>query len=74
MTINQYCKNVRENILKISLMELANKDYNLYQNLWQFEKGNNNRFNNIYYYFNRLDSWYRPVFKRTIWDLLECEV
>jgi hypothetical protein len=73
MTINQYCKNIRENVLKMSLLEVANNDKALYQNLWQFEHGNNNRFANIYYYFNLLDKDYRHIFKTTIWELLTWE-
>ena len=70
MTINQYCKNIREHVLKMSLLEVANNDKSLYQNLWQFEHGNNNKFANIYYYFNLLDNDYKKTFKTTIWELL----
>lgn len=73
MTINQYCKNIRVNILKKSLKEVANNDMTLYQNLWQFEHGNNKKFSNIYYYFNLLDNEYKKIFKTTIWELLTWE-
>lgn len=74
MNVKQYCKWTRENVLKMSLKELADRNHVKYHNLWQFENGINDMFYNIYYYFNQLDSTEaKKIFKKGIWEALAWE-